>query len=401
MVWIGLLVGLILTMIVGEAFAGVLLVPLCMGFFYWLGKSLGSGGPAPAAPLRDLRDLREADELAMIRLEVRTLQEKVAQLESDLRKVMGVEAEVPEPVASPPPEVVHPAARAGTPPAQDETWLMPQEAPAPEPVAPPPEPVQEPVYEAMPLPEPERQPEPEPEPVAARAAPRENVLYKATIGWLLGGNTIVKVGVLILFLGLAFLLRYAAQNDMLPLELRYAAVAAAGVGLLAGGWRWRARADHYGLILQGAGTGVLYLVTLAAIKAHGLIPPLPGFVILVALAGLGAACAVLQDSLVLVMISALAGFATPVLLSSGGGNHVAFFSYLAILNVAIAGIAWFKAWRPLNLLGYGCTLVLGAAWGSRSYNDALFASTEPFLLGFFVLYVAITLMFARRTLAES
>ncbi|MBL3921596.1 DUF2339 domain-containing protein, partial [Bacteroides thetaiotaomicron] len=81
------------------------------------------------------------------------------------------------------------------------------------------------------------------------------------------------------------------------------------------------------------------------------------------------------------------GFLAPVLLSTGQGNHVALFSYYALLNAGIFAIAWFKAWRPLNLLGFVFTFTIGSAWGVTAYRPALFASTEPFLILFFLMYV--------------
>jgi len=47
--------------------------------------------------------------------------------------------------------------------------------------------------------------------------------------WIFGGNPIVKIGVLILFLGLAFLLRYASEHVVVPIELRYAGCWSVGV----------------------------------------------------------------------------------------------------------------------------------------------------------------------------
>ena len=44
--------------------------------------------------------------------------------------------------------------------------------------------------------------------------------------WLLGGNTIVRVGIVILFLGLVFLVRFAAVAGLFPIEARLALVAA-------------------------------------------------------------------------------------------------------------------------------------------------------------------------------
>jgi len=219
--------------------------------------------------------------------------------------------------------------------------------------------------------------------------------------WVFGGNPLVKVGVLILFLGLAFLLRYAAQHTVFPVELRYASVGIAGIALLVFGWRWRDRKDNYGLILQGAGIAVLYLTTLAAMKLHPLIPASFGFIILFAVAGFAALLAVLQNSFILALVGTLGGFAAPVLASTGSGNHISLFSYLAVLNLGIAGIAWFKAWRALNLVGFICTFGLGSAWANKYYHSDLFSTTEPFLILFFVLYVLITFLFARRMLVDA
>jgi uncharacterized membrane protein len=222
--------------------------------------------------------------------------------------------------------------------------------------------------------------------------------------WIFGGNTIVKVGVLVLFLGLAFLLRYAAERVTVPPELRYAGVALAGLALLGLGWRLRGRRDAaggtgYGLILQGAGIGVLYLTTLASLKLHGLIPPEAAFAFLLAVTVLSAVLAVAQDAPWLAYVSAAEGFAAPVLVSSGGGHHHVLFGYLALLDVGVFLIAWFKAWRPLNLVAFVGTFTLAGAWARGSYDEALYPGVQGWLLLFFVLFTAIGVLFARRALA--
>ena len=42
----------------------------------------------------------------------------------------------------------------------------------------------------------------------------------AAVGWVFGGNTIVRVGLIILFVGLSFLAHYAANAGLFPIELR-------------------------------------------------------------------------------------------------------------------------------------------------------------------------------------
>ncbi|AFQ49671.1 DUF2339 domain-containing protein [Burkholderia cepacia] len=235
-------------------------------------------------------------------------------------------------------------------------------------------------------------------------APREPDLaeraFRAARDWLLGGNTVVRVGIIVLFFGVAFLLKYAADNNLLPIEFRLAGTALAAAALLAIGWRVRARRAAYGLVLQGGGIGILYLTIFAATKLYALLPVGAAFPLMVAVCALSAFLAVKQNALPLAFMGSAGGFLAPVLLSTGHGSHVALFSYYALLNAGIFAIAWFKAWRPLNLLGFVFTFTIGSAWGVTAYRPALFASTEPFLILFFLMYVGIALLYAvKRELA--
>jgi uncharacterized membrane protein len=237
------------------------------------------------------------------------------------------------------------------------------------------------------------------------AAPREPSLLERAFGaaknWLFGGNTVLRVGVLLLFLGLAFLLRYATEGMVVPVEWRYAGVAASAVALLGLGWWLRLRNPSYALMLQGAGIAVLYLTVFAAMRLHPLLDPRLALGLLVLVTLFSAILAVQQNALGLAAAAALGGFAAPILTSTGSGNHVALFSYFILLNSGIFAIAWFKAWRPLNLIGFVGTFGIGFAWGIRSYKPELLWSTEPFLILFFLMYVAIGLLFARRKLREA
>jgi uncharacterized membrane protein len=218
--------------------------------------------------------------------------------------------------------------------------------------------------------------------------------------FILGGNTLVKVGVLLLFLGLAFLLRYAAERVSVSLPLRYASVAGVGVALVAVGWWLRDRRQAYALILQGAGIGVFYLTTLSAMKLHPLIEPSLGFAFLLAVTLLSGVLAVLQNAQALALVAALEGFAAPVLVSTGSSSAVGLFTYLTVLNLGIAGMAWFKAWRPLHLVALVGTLTLASLWAQARYTPADFAVTQAFLLLLGVLFSGMGLMFARRSLLD-
>ncbi|RPI57218.1 MAG: DUF2339 domain-containing protein, partial [Lysobacterales bacterium] len=130
---------------------------------------------------------------------------------------------------------------------------------------------------------------------------------------------------------------------------------------------------------------------------YHLMPAALAFALLVGVTAATGVLAVLQDARSLAVLGTLGGFLAPVLASTGSGNHVALFGYYALLNVAIVGIAWFKAWRALNVLGFVFTFGIGTLWGIDAYTPEKFATTEPFLILFTLMYLVIPVLFATRS----
>ncbi len=219
-------------------------------------------------------------------------------------------------------------------------------------------------------------------------------LYSNVHAWLLGGNTVVRIGLVVLFFGMAFLVRYAVEHSMFPIELRLAGVAAGGIALLVVGWRLRHKRVEYALSLQGGGVAVLYLTIFAAMRLYQVIPPTLGFVLLLAAVMFSALLAVLQNSQTLAVIGTAGGFMAPILASTGQGNHVLLFGYYLLLNLGVLAIAWKKAWKILNLVGFVFTFSIALAWGARDYRPDMIATTEPFLIAFVLMYVAVAVLFA-------
>ena len=226
--------------------------------------------------------------------------------------------------------------------------------------------------------------------------PPEPLLPPWLTEFITGGNLIVRVGVVVLFFGVAFLLRYAAEHTHLSIEWRLAGVAAGALVLLGLGWRWRERRRGYALALQGGGVGTWYLTAFASLRLYAVLSPAAAFALLAGVAALSAALAILQDSLSFAMLGAIGGYLAPVLTADPRGNHVALFSYFALLDLAVVGIAWFRSWRPLNLLAFVFTYGIGTAWGVLRYQPEQLATTEPFVILFFAMFAAIAVLFALR-----
>ncbi len=241
-----------------------------------------------------------------------------------------------------------------------------------------------------------------PPPRAATVAPRRarvssvDRALAGLRGFFLGGNTLVRVGLLVLLVGLTLLARYAAQHAMFPIEARLAFGALVGLALVAFGYRERASRRGFAMTLQGGGVAALYLIVFFAFKVYLLIPAGLAFGLFVALAIATIALSVAQKSEPLLVIGSLGGFLAPVVASTGSGSHVVLFSYYLLLVASIAAVAWRESWRSPALVAFFSTYGVAGVWGVLRYEPALFASTQPFVLAFLVLFTGIGILHAIR-----
>ena len=214
--------------------------------------------------------------------------------------------------------------------------------------------------------------------------------------WLFTGNLVAKLGLLILFLGVSFLLKYVSAQVTLPIELRLAGIALADIALLAWAWRIRLSRPGISLPLQGTALAILMLVTFGAFRLYELIPAGLAFAVLFVLTAFTCLLAVLQNAVWLAVFGIVGGFAVPLLVSTGSGNHIGLFSYYALLNAGVFAIALKRAWRVLNVLSFGFTFVVATTWGLLRYTPEHYLSTQLFLILFVLFYIGIAIAYCAR-----
>jgi uncharacterized membrane protein len=239
---------------------------------------------------------------------------------------------------------------------------------------------------SQPMPAAPSEPLPPPEPTAFERG------IDAFLVWLKGGNPLARAGIVLLFCGAAFLAKYAADHSMFPIELRFIGLSLGALALLVLGWRLREKRAVYGQLLQGGGIAGLYLTVFAATRLYQLLPPALAFALLAVVAVAGAVLAVAQNALALAVIGTAGGFLAPILVSTGSGNYIALFTYYAILNLGVFAVAWFRTWRVLNVLGFVFTFTITGLWRASSYQDANQFSADAFLILFFLMYVAVSVL---------
>ena len=370
-------------------FFGTLFVVFFFGYPFF---AAGFGARANRRRIEELeRELRGlSDEVDHLRKQAKT---------AAAPPVPAPEVRAPVPAAAPaymPPPTAPPKPAPAPPPE-----LAPEPTPTPAPVFKPP--MHQPAFMAaaaanastsMPPP---KASAPAPAAMPAYVPSPPPAWLMAIKNWLFTGNLVAKMGLLILFIGVSFLLKYASERVTVPIELRLAGIVLADIGLLAWGWRMRLSHRNLSLPIQGTALGILMLVTFGAFRLYGLIPPGAAFALLFVLTAFTCLLAVLQDAVWLAAFGIAGGFVAPILTSTGHGSHVGLFSYYALLNAGILGIALKRTWRSLNLLGFGFTFLVGAAWGARSYVAAdHYLSAQLFLILFFLFYVAIAVIYAAR-----
>lgn len=184
-------------------------------------------------------------------------------------------------------------------------------------------------------------------------------LWGAFLEWFKGGNSIVRIAIIILLIGVVLLLRFASEYWQPTLSTKMAGIAVAGGALTAIGYRLREKRYGYAVSLQGAGLGILFLVLFSAFKLDVITSMTLSYGGLILLLTLTLLLALHQNALILAFIALGSGFIAPFILNTGSNNVPALFSYYLILNIALAVIAFFKPWRILNTVSLFATFGIG------------------------------------------
>lgn len=224
-------------------------------------------------------------------------------------------------------------------------------------------------------------------------------VWHSFLQWFKGGNAIVRVGVIVLLVGIVLLLRLANELFTVPIEVRLGAVAMGGVALTLIGLKVRQKRYGYAISLQGAGLAIVYFTLFAAYRLYDILPPSLAFALLAILAVVSAAFALMQNALPLALLAFGGGFLAPLLTSTGNNNLVGLFSYYLLLNSALAWLAHYKTWKVLNVLGALMTFGLAGFLGWSSYAQDMRWPLEALLLAHLGLYLFIVVRYSQHLVA--
>jgi uncharacterized membrane protein len=234
------------------------------------------------------------------------------------------------------------------------------------------------------------------EEVEGKTEEREPALPRESLGSLferfVGGRLLVWIGGIALAVAGLLLVRYSIELGLATPRVRMIMAAVFGILLLAAGELARSRPGsqldpRVAQALVGAGILVLYATPYGALVLYQLISTAAASALMVAVTAVALLLS-LRHGAPTAVLGLVGGFVTPLLVGDPHSSAIPLLTYLALLDVALFGIAWRRGWTWLA----AAAVVLSFVWAfwltAAPKNDALAG-------GLFVVGLSIAASFAR------
>ena len=209
----------------------------------------------------------------------------------------------------------------------------------------------------------------------------------------IASNWLLRVGVLILVVGIGFFLKYSIAHGWIGEVGRVGLSILTGVGMLVGGTR--IISGKYSLLgqgLMGGGVATLYFAIFAAANVYHMIELYPAFALMVFVTLCAGGIAVRFNSILVAVLGSLGGYGTPLMLQTGRADFIGLYGYLLLLGIGVFAISYKKNWHLLNALSFVGTYSLFFL-SMQQYDVSHFWEVMPFLTGFFVLFSTMIFIF--------
>jgi uncharacterized membrane protein len=188
----------------------------------------------------------------------------------------------------------------------------------------------------------------------------------------IGENLINKIGILILVLGISFFVKYAIDKNWINETARVAIGILSGTLVMGIAHKLKKNYIAFSSVIVAGAISIYYFTIAIAFHDYHVFSQTVAFAIMVVITAFSAFVSINYNRQELAVLYLIGGFAVPFMLSTGQGNYVVLFTYIAILNVGILAIAYYKKWNLVTILSFVFTTLLFLSWSiTEMTNDKL------------------------------
>ena len=242
-------------------------------------------------------------------------------------------------------------------------------------------------------------PPPRPAPVANAENPnfaKHLPKAKGSLENRIGSQLFSRIGIVALLVATTLFLKWAIDNQFIGPLGRILAGLISGVAIVVWSERFRRQGfNAFSYSLKAVGSGALYLSLWAAFQLYHLLPAEAALSAMILVTAWNAFMAWSQNSQILAAYALAGGFATPLLLSTGGNHEVFLFTYILAIDIAAVVLVRLKSWPRLLLGAFPATAAFFIGWFAEYYGA--FNVGQPvgitifFIVLFFLVFVLPTL----------
>jgi uncharacterized membrane protein len=231
-----------------------------------------------------------------------------------------------------------------------------------------------------------------PAPSVAKQHPKA----KGSLENRIGSQLFSRIGIVALLVATTLFLKWAIDNHFIGPLGRILAGLLAGVAVVVWSERFRHKGfDAFSYSLKAVGSGALYLSLWAAFQLYHLLPAEAALGAMILVTAWNAYMAWSQNSQILAAYALAGGFATPLLLATGGNHEIFLFTYILAIDIATVVLVRLKPWPRLLLGTFPATVAFFIGWYAEYYGAFNVGKpvgiTTFFIVLFFLVFVLPTI----------
>lgn len=195
----------------------------------------------------------------------------------------------------------------------------------------------------------------------------------------IGENLINKIGILILVLGISFFVKFAIDKNWINETARVAIGILSGTLVMGIAHKLKKNYIAFSSVIVAGAISIYYFTIAIAFHDYHIFSQTVAFAIMVIITAFSAFVSINYNRQELAVLSLIGGFAVPFMVSSGQGNYAVLFTYIAILNVGILAIAYFKKWHLVTVLSFAFTTLLFLGWQATELGEDKYPHLGAFI----------------------